>query len=74
MSVNYEYKKLTDESLINHIKNNKKLQECFSSTFDGIKSKQFCGVVSCKNKAHYILPKISDDKDSNLKTFGSRLV
>ena len=69
MSINYEYKKLTDESLINHIKNNKKLQECFSSTFDGIKPKQFCGVVSCKNKAHYILPKISDDKDSNLKIF-----
>ena len=69
MSINYEYKKLTDESLIEHIKNNKKLQECFSSTFDGIKPKQFCGVVSCKNKAHYILPKISDDKDSNLKTF-----
>ena len=69
MSINYEYKRLTDEALIEHIKNNKKLHDYFSLDFNGIKPKQYCGVVSCKNKAHYILPKISHDENSNLKTF-----
>ncbi len=65
----YEYETITDETLINAVKENPKLQNYFTSGFNDIKATQYCGILHVKGEDYYILPKIAKNETRNLDTF-----
>ena len=65
----FEYESITDSKLIEAVKTNKSLQQYFSSSFDGIKATQYCGIINMEGNDYYILPKITTDTKHNLNTF-----
>ncbi|MEA1919848.1 MAG: restriction endonuclease [Campylobacterota bacterium] len=65
----HEYETISDEALINAIKENPKLQNYFTPTYKAIKATQHCGILHVKGQDYYILPKISKDEAHNLDTF-----
>lgn len=60
---------ISDSILLNQIKNNKALQSFFEMTFSGIKPKNNCGFLHIQNKNYFIIPKITNDQESNLNVF-----
>lgn len=70
----YEYQALDKENhkyLISHIQNTPSLHQYFKQDFEGLKARQYCGIIYHNGEDFYILPKIAnnDDKDKNLKIF-----
>lgn len=65
----FEYEPITDSKFIEAVKTNKSLQQYFSSSFDGIKATQYCGILNIGGEDYYILPKIATDTKHNLDTF-----
>lgn len=73
----YEYQTLDKEihkELIAHIKNTPSLQQYFKVSFEGLKAKQYCGIIHHKGEDYYILPKISKNYNTNLNTYIYMLV
>jgi 5-methylcytosine-specific restriction enzyme subunit McrC len=66
----YEYTTIPDE-LNEYILTTPSLQQYFQINFEGLKAKQYCGIINHNNKNFYILPKIAnnDDENTNLKFF-----
>ena len=69
MKTFYEHKAIDDPKFIEIIQANKSLQQYFSSSFDGIKATQYCGIINIEGNDYYILPKIATDTEHNLNTF-----
>lgn len=67
----YEYEKIPThcEKLISHIKENKALHKYFKEDWGDIKTKQYCGILSLDENDYYLLPKISNDENTNLDIF-----
>ena len=65
----YEYESVGN--LEEYIKQTKTLQPYFRVDFEGLKARQYCGIINDNQNDFYILPKITKDKDSNrdLKIF-----
>ena len=65
----HEYETITDEDLVKAVQKNSELQKYFTSTFDGVKASQYCGILNVEGDDFYILPKITSDEQHNLDTF-----
>ncbi|WP_348653039.1 hypothetical protein [uncultured Sulfurimonas sp.] len=65
----YEYSIVEDEILNKYILEHKELQKYFKLDFNGLKSKQYCGVLNAKDEDIYLLPKIAKDDEKNLDIF-----
>ena len=67
----YEYEKIPSqyENLILHIKENKALHKYFKEDWGDVKTKQYCGILSFEKDDYYLLPKISNDENTNLDIF-----
>lgn len=67
----YEYEKIPNqyENLILHIKENKALHKYFKEDWGDVKTKQYCGILSFEKDDYYLLPKISNDENTNLDIF-----
>lgn len=55
--------------MIYHIKATSALQGYFKVGFEGIKARQYCGIIHHNEEDYYILPKIANDDDKNLHIF-----
>jgi 5-methylcytosine-specific restriction enzyme subunit McrC len=64
----YEYENIPEE-LAKHIKTNKSLHKYFKPSFDGMKARQYCGILNLEGKDYYILPKIANQQEHNLDIF-----
>ncbi len=70
MHLLYEYETTNDKNLITAIQNNPKLQKYFSINWEGVKPKNYCGLLHVGGEDYYILPKISNkDEEANLNIF-----
>lgn len=69
MNILYEYENIKDKDLVEHIKKNETLHKYFSFNWGKLSPKQYCGVLSFDEKDYYLLPKISKEKERNLKIF-----
>lgn len=67
----YEYEKIPSqyEKLIEHIKENIALHQYFKEDWGDVKTKQYCGILSFEKDDYYLLPKISNDENTNLDIF-----
>jgi len=66
----YEYSKIEDIDFSNYIKKTSKLHKYFKQDWNGLKTKQYCGIINFENQDFYIIPKITkSDKNHNLKIF-----
>lgn len=67
----YEYEKIPSqyEKLIEHIKKNIALHQYFKEDWGDVKTKQYCGILSFEKDDYYLLPKISNDENTNLDIF-----
>jgi len=67
----YEYEKIPNhyKNLILHIKENKSLHKYFKEDWPDVKTKQYCGILSVDKDDYYLLPKISNDENTNLDIF-----
>lgn len=67
----YEYQLVNNPTLEQHIKDTPSLQAYFKVDFEGLKARQYCGIINHKGKDFYILPKIAnnDDSQTNLNIF-----
>lgn len=65
----YEHQNILDKDIINSIHKNRYLHKYFISDFDGIKATSYCGYLKVDNKDILILPKISKNRDKDLKIF-----
>ncbi|MEA2073259.1 MAG: restriction endonuclease, partial [Campylobacterota bacterium] len=66
----YEYSYIQNEDLKNSILSNSSLQKYFKLDFQGLKARQYCGIISLDSQNVYILPKISKrDNEHNLDIF-----
>ncbi len=73
----YEYQTLDKKihkELIAHIKNTPSLQRYFKVSFEGLRARQYCGIIHHKGEDYYILPKIAKNYNTNLNTFIYMLV
>ena len=69
MNVIYEYQQIPKElnTLEQHIKANKSLHKYFKTSFDGLKARQYCGILNVDGEDFYILPKIAKKEKSDTK-------
>lgn len=65
----YEFKEISNDELSSFIKNTEKLHQYFKQDWQKISATQYCGFIHNENEDFYILPKISDNNDSNLALF-----
>ena len=67
----YEYQKVNNENLETYIKNTPSLHQYFKVDFQGLKARQYCGIINHNREDFYILPKIANnnDKKTNLNIF-----
>lgn len=67
----YEYQKVNSHILEQYITNTPSLQTYFSFDFEGLKARQYCGIINYQGEDFYILPKIAkqDETKTNLNIF-----
>ncbi len=70
-NVIYEYQLVKDTKLKQYIENTPAIQPYFSAGFNGVRAKQYCGIINFEGKDFYILPKIAKSKEmqTNLNIF-----
>lgn len=68
MKVFYENQNIPSE-LNQYIEGNKDIHKYFEPSFHGIKPKNYCGFISLNNEDYFIVPKIRQNKESNLDIF-----
>lgn len=64
----YEYQEVPNE-ISDYIKENKSLHKYFKEDWGKVKTKQYCGILNIENEDYFIIPKISNEKDTNLNIF-----
>jgi len=66
----YEYEKVTNDDLKNHIINTSELHKYFKLEWKTLKTRQYCGILNFDNTDYYLLPKIANHNDKqNLNIF-----
>ncbi len=69
MNFFYEYEKINNTKLQEYITRNLALHNYFSFKKNAIYTKNYCGMLQVEDDVFFILPKIANQENQNLKTF-----
>ncbi len=73
--MNYLYEnRILPKELECQIVENNSLHQFFEQSFNGIKTKNYCGFLELNSNSYFILPKITDSKEQNLEIFINMLI
>ena len=51
----YEYERIPNQNILNAVKENRQLQDYFTPIFDGLKAKQYCGILNIEGDDFYFM-------------------